>query len=162
MEPVSDTTRSRRTVAILLTACVLGGATCVWLGWALLNAHKRGNEAAAIGALKKIAAAQGRFREQDLDGDGARDFGTLAELGQADLIDEVLAFGTKQGYRFEVLVPAGEPGGWFLAVAYPVKHGETGWRSYAVREDGRVMRSEERIPLAPDGSRPASCEWTGW
>jgi hypothetical protein len=62
--------------------------------------RKYGNESSAIHSLRTIATAESLFREGDKDGNGALDYGTLAQLGEARLIDGELASGTKDGYLF--------------------------------------------------------------
>src|SRR5262245_33825620 len=49
-----------------------------------------GNEFFAITMLRSIATAETVFREGDKDGNGKRDYGTLAQLSQAKLVDAVL------------------------------------------------------------------------
>jgi hypothetical protein len=61
-----------------------------------------GPETAAIGALKTIAISESIFREGDKDQNGALDYGTLDQLAQAQLVDDVLGSGTKLGYVFVV------------------------------------------------------------
>ncbi|MGE0710305.1 MAG: hypothetical protein AB7N76_13675 [Planctomycetota bacterium] len=56
--------------------------------------------AMAVGALKSLTAAQALFREGDRERDGTLDYGTLAELSQGQLVDEVLGTGTKNHYAF--------------------------------------------------------------
>ena len=67
----------------------------------LLEARKAGNEAAVIGSLRTLTEAQARFRDDDLDGDQAVDYGTLFELGAVDVIDMPLASGAKHGFYFK-------------------------------------------------------------
>ena len=66
--------------------------------------------------------------EGDKENDGNLDYGTLRELGEAGLIDAVLASGTKEGYLFreifEELFPhesaiASVPGGKSIACSSP-------------------------------------------
>jgi hypothetical protein len=63
-----------------------------------------GRESSAIGAMKTIATAEALFREGDKDGDGKSDYGDLAELLKAGVVDEALGSGTKNGYTFVVTV----------------------------------------------------------
>lgn len=78
----------------------------------LLSARKNGNEAAAIGGLKAIANAQTLYREGDKDTNNTLEYATnlsdmintSASLAE-DLIDEVLASGTKQGYNYALGLP---------------------------------------------------------
>ncbi|MBL4846006.1 MAG: prepilin-type N-terminal cleavage/methylation domain-containing protein [Planctomycetes bacterium] len=75
----------------------------------LISSRKNANEAAAIGSLKTIITAQTLFREADRNVNNTLDFATtLGELantgplGDEDLIDDVLATGTRQGYDFVI------------------------------------------------------------
>lgn len=101
--------------------------------------------ASAISALRTLAVAQTLFREGDRDGDGVLDYAaSLAELGQAQLIDEALASGTKHGYRFEVRRSSEHPEFMWAATASPV---EPGGRSLFTNHSGVIW-------WAPDGPRP--------
>jgi hypothetical protein len=81
----------------------------------LVQKRYHGNETAAVGVLRQIAAA-----EAELHG--------------------ILATGTKQGYLFRV-VPSGGDG--FVATAAPTLPGETGERWFFVRQDRVVFESRE-------------------
>ncbi len=111
----------------------------------LIEARKHGNEAAAIGALKTLGTAQTLFREADKDGDVTLDYGTLGDLASANLIDEVLGSGTKQGYLFEAVNgstnnTANDPSGEFtwMANADPAAPGTTGDRYFATNQTGVI------------------------
>ncbi len=125
----------------------------------LIEARKHGNEAAAIGALKTLHTAQTLFREGDKEGDGVLDYGTLAELSAANLIDDVLGSGVKQGYRFAVLVSPQAPELMWMATAEPVQPPATGSRCFATNQSGAIRHAQEPIPLRadcrlPDGAYP--------
>lgn len=108
-------------------------------GEGLGEARRAGNEAAAIGALKTISTAQALFREGDKDGNGELDYaGDLQALGDTQLIDSVLAGGSKQGYRFELCRGAAAKEFLWMAVASPIEPGETGARHFAVNHEGVV------------------------
>ncbi|MBX3466385.1 MAG: hypothetical protein KF878_05735 [Planctomycetes bacterium] len=121
----------------------------------LREARLHGNEAAAIGALKTINTAQVVFREGDKDGNGELDYGTLAQLAHARLIDEALGSGTKQGYRFEALPSPTTPEFLWMATATPVEPGRTGTRHFVTNHSGVIYYST-RAPftLNPDCKIP--------
>ena len=114
----------------------------------LIEARKHGNEAGAIGDLKRIGTAQSLFREGDLEGDGKLDYGTLEELAAAGLLDEALASGTKRGYTFSVFVPSATPEFLWMAVANPVEVGATGDRHFATNQQGVTFYTTNG-PVAP-------------
>jgi len=116
----------------------------------LREARRHGNEAAAIGALRTISTAQSLFREADKDANQVFDYaGSLAALGEVDLIDEVLASGEKQGYRFELCAGSEAPEFLWMAVASPIEPGETGERHLVINQMGVIFYSTE-APFALD------------
>lgn len=110
----------------------------------LLSARKNGNEAAAIGGLKAIANAQTLYREGDKDGNNTLEYagaiGDLHSSGAAteDLIDQVLANGTKQGYDFTVTAGMNDQFVWF-ANANPTVAGTTGDRRFGGNMAGLIF-----------------------
>ncbi|RMG08633.1 MAG: hypothetical protein D6731_21520 [Planctomycetota bacterium] len=126
----------------------------------LVEARKRGNETAAIGALKFISTSQLLFREGDKDQDGVADYGTLDELAASGLIDAVLGSGTRNGYVFSVAPSPVDPEKRWMAVANPVVRGTTGDRSFVINQEGVVYSAEgQELTLndeceIPEGLRP--------
>src|SRR5687767_8843557 len=107
----------------------------------LIEARKGSNEAAAIGALRTISTAQSLYREGDKEGDGTFDYaGSLTELtvNNTNLIDSVLAKGTKQGYHFSIL--AADAFTW-SASATPAAHRKSGDRYFYCDESGVIRFS---------------------
>lgn len=118
-----------------------------------LGSRGQGSESAAMGALKAIGNAQVLFREGDKDGDGVLAYtGSLQQLGHAgpqgeQLIDSVLAAGTKQGYHFSV--GTGEdPRFYFWAKACPVTPGVTGDRFFCTDMTGQIYFSTRDFPMS--------------
>jgi hypothetical protein len=108
-------------------------AACVVTMVALENRRvrrKHVDERSAIEALKTIATAESVFREGDKDGNGALDYGTLAQLGEARLIDAELASGTKDGYLFAAGPSASTSEFLWFAVANPEVPTVTGDRYF--------------------------------
>lgn len=102
----------------------------------LIEARKHGNEAAAIGALKTIGTSQSLFREGDKDGDTTLDYGTITELSNQSLIDQVLGGGTKQGYTFDVSYGSSTSEFLWYGIANPAVVGTTGDRYFATNHEG--------------------------
>lgn len=119
--------------------------------------HHRTNDYAAIWALRAIANAQTIYREGDKDGDNILDYAPNLEnltntgsSGQEDLIDEVLAAGTKRGYVFAIT--SSSEFRW-TANANPLVPGTTGNRYYGINMAGHVYFHPERpVRFEPDGS----------
>lgn len=91
------------------------------------------NARLASGALEDVTAAQREFRA-----DNDRWAGSLAELGDAGLIDDQLATGTKDGYTFTL---AETPDGW-EASASPVAPGKTGDAAYVADQAGIIKERD--------------------
>lgn len=104
----------------------------------LIESRKHSHEAAAIKALRTIISAQSLFREGDKEGDTLYDYGTLTELGNADLIDTVLRSGTKQGFTFASSAGTVATEYIFYGVANPQVPGSTGDRSFATNHMGVI------------------------
>jgi len=116
----------------------------------LLRSRMSANEASAAGAMRTISTGEVSFQTAafvDVDGDGAGDYGTLAQLADPDgggatppFIDSVLGGGTKQGYSFVVAVTNGAaavtPA--YTCTAAPTAAGRTGYRQYFVDESGVI------------------------
>ncbi len=128
----------------------------------LLSARKNGNEAAAIGGLKAIANAQTLFREGDKNTDNTLEYAAnltnLTDLGAAgaeDLIDEVLANGTKQGYNFVVQVGSPAPQDQFVwyCTADATVQGTTGDRHFGGNMAGLIFfNAAAGVSFTTDGS----------
>lgn len=97
--------------------------------------------------LKALAEAMERFRLQDLDEDGQRDYPTsLDELEAAGQITERLARGDARGYRYELRAD----GAGFTITATPdVAAVGTDALWYSI-DRGQVVRAAEGGPPGPD------------
>ncbi|GMU94384.1 MAG: hypothetical protein AMXMBFR4_34420 [Candidatus Hydrogenedentota bacterium] len=116
----------------------------------LLRSRMSANEASAAGGMRTISTGEVAFQTAafvDVDGDGAGDYGTLAQLANPDgagatppFIDQVLGGGTKQGYTFTVVVTNGGPAVTpaYTCTAVPTTPGRTGFRQYFVDESGVI------------------------
>ncbi len=119
-----------------------------------IRAGLRANEAAAIGALRKIGRAEADYRSQH---PGKGFAGTLADLGPppgANLIDTALANGLRSGYEFGLnpgpLDAQGRSTS-FVATARPTQYGLTGCRCY-FEDQSSVIRwtSQDRAATRED------------
>ena len=99
----------------------------------LLGAKKSANEASAISSLRTVCTVCEQFRNRN----GAYP-ATLVALGNAGLIDNQLATGTKSGYSFTD--PAGGAATWAV-VASPSTPGTTGDRWFRIDETGVLEES---------------------
>ena len=106
----------------------------------LLEARKSGNESSAIGSLRAVNSAQNLFQQKDKDGDGTQNYAlTLAVLNSYDLIDDVVASGTKSGYYFTM---TGAPNRYsYTSTGNPAEFDVTGDRYFQVQEDGVIKAS---------------------
>jgi hypothetical protein len=100
-----------------------------------------GYESEAIRALKTIATAQAIYREGDKEQDGNLDYGMLSELGAPnfELVDSVLAKGTKGGYLFQASYSFLTSDFLWFAVANPVTPGRTGDRYFCTNHAGVIF-----------------------
>lgn len=154
-------------VVIVVAVCVLGLFCFIGMVAAiavpnLIDARKRGNEAAAIGALKTITTAQSLFREADKDGDQVLDYGDLQELSDTSLIDPVLGSGMKQGYTFQVVPAPSTPELLWMATAAPLQPGTTGERYFMVNHEGVVLESTSPFTITDDCATPAGAAPARW
>jgi prepilin-type N-terminal cleavage/methylation domain-containing protein len=80
----------------------------------------------AIDSLIKIKKAQTAFRDEDADHDGQANYASsLSELVAASLLDPSLSDGVKQGYTFELSVPASRQ--YWAALASPKQQDPLRW-----------------------------------
>ncbi len=141
--------RRRRLVRWVAALGALPLALITWsLGGALRARRVEADEAAAVGAMKTLNAAQTLFREGDAEGDGVLDYGTLPELEAAGLVGPGLG---GEGYRIEVRVAPGELARFkWMALASP--RGE-GRRTFATNHAG-VILYEPGLALRDDCELP--------
>lgn len=102
----------------------------------LLAARRAANEASAIGGLREIVSAQSTYASTV----GAGSFGTLAELGQNNLLEKNLAGGFRNGYRFKVVAFEGG----CEARAMPMTYGQSGVRSFYASCDGAEVHGADK------------------
>jgi type IV pilus assembly protein PilA len=121
----------------------------------LLGSRRAANEASAIAALRAIVNAEIAY--QQADGNGQ--FGTLAQLQAANLINADVADGNVDGYTIAVQVGAGNNAGaaTFDVTASPgnnVGGAATGRRSFYTNETGVAYAIVGNTnAFAPDNNR---------
>lgn len=116
----------------------------------LLAARRAANEGSAISALRTLHSAESTF--QSTVGNGK--YGTLQQLAAEGLIDNTLASGLKNNYRFDV-----RPNGMsFEATATPSSQADTGSRSFFVNETGVLRGSIKRGIAATAYDPPLNLE----
>ena len=112
----------------------------------LLRSRMAANEASAVGSLRTLNTACVTY-STNYPSVGYP--GTLAALGpsttatssSADLIDSVLAGGTKSGYTFTFNAGSGTPSTGYSVVANPTSRGTSGQRGFYTDQSG-VIRYE--------------------
>ena len=102
------------------------------------------NEIGAQSSLRLIRKAEVIYRSRD----GLGRFGTLPELYSSGLIDEELARGIKNGYRYELEVRSGA----FTAIATPIEYNVSGTWTFYLDESGviRGHASKDKRPNVQD------------
>ena len=125
-------------VELLVVVAIIGIVAAIAVP-NLLASRRASNEGSALSAMRTIHSAQVTY----LNTAGGGRYGTLADLGTEDLVDEVLGTGDKSGYTFDC--PAGNltigPPPTFFVTAVPKSTApvaRTGHRSFTVADDGVV------------------------
>ena len=131
-------------VALVLVLALVGAVLALPT---LREGNQRATEREAIRALRELEAAQTKFREDDLDGDGIRNFGSLGQLARAGLIGPDLASGVLRGFRLEVQPSQTEPEEAWIAVANRAET-HTG-RSFVLNHKGAIHYTYGEL-ISPD------------
>lgn len=103
------------------------------------------NEASAIGSVRSLFSGEIVYASTE----GSSQFGTLAQLEAADIIDSNLGSGSKAGYTFS-LVPNGSIN--FTVTAVPDSFGLTGRRGFYIDATGVIRFTKDGTP--PDATSP--------
>ena len=110
------------------------------------------NESGVVSVLRTIANAEAAY--EATVGNGA--YGSLEQLGDAKMIDYVLAEGHRYGYIFKLGVEKGstESPASFHVVAVPRRYGRTGARSFYIDQTGVLRGADKRGAEGTVGDEP--------
>ena len=106
----------------------------------LLRARIAANEASAIGSVRTINVAQVSYATNHQEEGFSC---SLADLGNAGLLDSTLASGTKSGYRYELVACDGTPVQHYTILATPLAPGTHGQRTFC-SDESAVIKSMAR------------------
>jgi prepilin-type N-terminal cleavage/methylation domain-containing protein len=121
----------------------------------LLRSRMAANEASAVGSLRTINTAAVTYSSTyPANGYPA----TLAALGtsgaatsaSADLVDSVLASGTKSGYTFAFTTIAGTPSTGYNVTAIPITIGTSGQRGFYTDQSGVIRNNAAGTAASTD------------
>jgi prepilin-type N-terminal cleavage/methylation domain-containing protein len=121
----------------------------------LLASRRAANESSAISTMRTFTSAQATYQATV----GAGQYGNLAQLGTAGLVDSVVAGATsattaKSGYFYNVAPVAGSARNYWDATGTPAVFGTglsgTGTRSFYTNESGVIYFSSSNTP--PSGN----------
>lgn len=103
----------------------------------LLRARIAANEASAVGSVSTINVAQVSYAAtHQQEGFTC----SLTDLGNAGLLDSMLASGTQSGYRYELVACDGTPVQHYTILATPMTPGTTGQRTFC-SDESAVIKS---------------------
>lgn len=123
------------------------------------QADAQTNARLAIAALEELAAAQALLRKVT-DGDGVVEYGTLADLHAAGLIDADLADGRAHGHVFVVRPSAARPEFAWIGTATP-EQGGPGAPTFVVNQEGLVHVTRGQVALDDGCAIPTSATRVG-
>ena len=137
-------------IELLIVVAIIGIIAAIAIP-NLLASRRAANEGAAQSGLRTIHSAEATY--QNSSGNG--NFGDLAALKGANLVDSVLGSGTKSGYTFDIQPTNADPAAappvlaQFYATAVPTATSgvsQTGTRRFAIAEDG-VMHGDTTLSV---------------
>ena len=140
-------------IELLIVVAIIGIIAAIAIP-NLLASRRAANEGAAQSGLRTIHSAEATY--QNSSGNG--NFGDLAALKGANLIDSVLGSGSKSGYTFDVQKTDADKAATppvlaqFYATAVPTATSgvsQTGTRRFAIAEDG-VMHGDTTLSVPAD------------
>ena len=116
------------------------------------------NERFVIQALRTIHGAEATYQGTT----GSGDFGSLLQLGQLNLIDQVLAGGEKYGYVFTLTTQNRTPTtpANFQVVAVPRQYRRTGIRSFYIDARGTIHGADKQGAPADQNDSIITEEYT--
>ncbi len=153
----SSMPRDRNDIHLLIPR--LGGAllllvVVLFLSVAGLTPKRAADEASAVGSLRTIHAVQIQFAQDHPRNGFATSLAQLGPTPGAELIDSVLASGTKSGYLFAITSAETDSNGrvtGYTATARPIRYGKSTTHSFLIDESGTLHYStENRAPTLQD------------
>jgi type IV pilus assembly protein PilA len=142
-------------IELLIVVAIIGIIAAIAIP-NLLASRRAANEGSAQQTLRTLHSSEATY--QATSGNG--NFGVLLDLRTVNLIDSVLAGGTKSGYIFLItptaLVVNVSPAVFYETGVPTVTSGvsQTGTRRFAMADDG-VMHGDTTAPLAAPANRAA-------
>lgn len=142
-----------------LLAVLAGTGVAVWLAWPsklIVHRPEQDGEVFVPNELITIAGAESMFRERGLAPRNELEYGSLAQLASATLVDPALGTGTKHGYTFRV--EPGDPRAFiWWALARPIAADADHSSVYFANETGKIWKlpaSDSRLPDPKTGDPP--------
>lgn len=140
-------------IELLIVVAIIGIIAAIAIP-NLLASRRAANEGSAQSSLRTIHSAEGTYQATV----GGGNYGSLVELDGQDLIDPVLATGSKSGYTFAVnttdLVQGVSPATFFATAVCLGGQFPTGTRKFGISTDG-VMHGEANAPTVPYANEAA-------
>jgi hypothetical protein len=137
-----------------LGSALLIAASVLVLSVVALTPKRAFNEASAVGALRTIYSVQTQYAHDHPQLGFATSLTQLGPTPGAELIDGVLASGTKSGYLFALTSAATDLHGRvskYTATARPIHYGSGTTHSFLIDESGAFhYTTENRVPTAQD------------
>ena len=138
-------------IELLIVVVIIGIVAAIAIP-NLLAARRNANDASALSSMRMLFSGQQTYSSSA----GSGLFGTLTELENTDIIDEVLGSGSKSGYNFIVVptAPVGNNPPVFDAYGNAAVFGftptSTGNRNFYVNEVGVIYENTAGQDNPPD------------
>ena len=116
----------------------------------LLASRRAANEASAIAGLRTIHSGQATYLTTVAGGTYAA---ALADLGTANVIDDDLSLGNRNGYTFTF--PSAGTASLHCAAAAPTTPGSTGVRYFGINQDGVIHTNNAAVTCGAVGTNYA-------
>jgi type IV pilus assembly protein PilA len=126
-------------------------ASVVVLSVVALTPKRAANEASSVGSLRTIYTAQTQFAQDRPRAGFATSLAQLGPTPGAELIDSVLASGTKSGYIFAITSTTTDSDGRitkYAAIARPIHYNKGTTRSFLVDQSGTIHYTIENRAAA--------------